>query len=183
MNKLTPPKEVLRGSILGEDHAADFARLTATAAKTENIVLLSFVGIEAVTASYLKAFLSPLLGEDAVNKCEAGLFPLVTEMSDDVREDLHSFLNDKGWLLSEVKESGGNYSFVRLIGCPESATEKTFLALRMTQGASATDLFELCEEKNVNQTAWNNRLMNLLRLRLAKRTKEGRVWIYQTTSN
>jgi hypothetical protein len=182
MLALEPSKEILRGSILGETHAADFARRVASLNLSGDLtILLDFGGIEAATASYLKQFFSPLLGRDESERVPCTVFPLATSVSDDLLDDLHSFLNDKGWMVIEVEKSGNGTSFVRLLGSPESATEKTFSLLREARQASAGSLFEASEDKSITQTAWNNRLTNLLKLRLATRRKLGRNWIYQTT--
>ena len=146
-------------------------------------VILNFHGIEAATASYLKKFFSPLLGDNETKLNSKAIFPVVTGLSDDLRDDLFSVFSDKGWVVCEAKIDGKTLSFVRLLGKPETTTETTFHLLKANPKASATSMFESSSDKTVAQTAWNNRLTTLFRLRLAKRFKEGRVWLYQTTFN
>ena len=180
MAELNPPKDVLRGSTLGDAHVADFARRTSHLAG-ESTVILNFRGIEDATASYLKRFFLPLLDDSSGIKVRAMVFPLVAEISDDVRDALHSFLSEKSWVVSEVQSNPTGVSFVGLLGNPESSTEETFNLVQRHQASSAFSLFEASQDNRITQTAWNNRLTNLVILRLAKRSKQGRVWIYQTT--
>lgn len=181
MGNLVPPKAVLRGSILGEVHAQDFAQsISAAYLAAGGTVILSFKNVEAATASYLKRFFSPLLGEEDLKTSEETIFPLVSDLCEDLREDLRSFLSDQGWVLCEVSLKG-KCEYVQLLGSPESSTETTYFLLKSRGEASANMLYELCDDKSITQTAWNNRLTNLLKLRLATRTKRGRVWMYKTT--
>jgi|GEM_PF-2897569 len=184
MTSLAPAKNILRGSIIGEDHAADLLkRLESGNCAATQIVILDFSEVEAVTASYLKKLLSPLLDSTTNGLKCGGIYPLVTCLSEDVREDLHSFLTEKGWLISEIRLEGSRVAFCRLLGSPEPATTHTFNLLREKQPASAYTLHESSEDKNITQTAWNNRLSTLLKLKLATRTKHGREWMYRTTFN
>jgi len=46
---------------------------------------------------------------------------------------------------------------------------------------TAADMYERHQEATTNQTAWNNRLVQLVEMRIARRSREGRFWIYEPT--
>ena len=66
-----------------------------------------------------------------------------------------------------------------LLGEVEPVALKTLLALNGVHQHTALDLHErFAREETISATGWNNRLADLFRARLARRTRQGKSWIY-----
>ena len=187
------------GAILGERHLqalgsslSSHAPLTGTGEK----VVLDFDDIQSATASYLKATLlwlhlcgqlvrgglsSPFpvrVQNDRPLACE--LFPFAAHIGPEIRIGLDDVFGGRGlpylvahkWDAEDVREA-------ELRGKVEPTVRRALLALLEAGPSSAADLHAVHgARENINLTAWNNRLTELYRLRLARRTKQGRNWLY-----
>lgn len=155
-------------------------------------VLLDFSGIESTSASYLKALVLPLLTyreptpsekagrSDSTFDLPQGIFPLVTGLTQEVREELEEVLRARSLPCLEALDwSQDRVCCAHLLGGMESVLVTTFLLLIREKAASATQLYCKYQGEQITITGWNNRLADLHRLRLATRRKEGRQWIYE----
>jgi hypothetical protein len=182
--KLKPSGARLNGSVTGEAHAEQVAKLLGeAAAPTAEILVLDFQGVESASSSYLKRLLNPLLApSEGGDDCSRQLSPVVVNVeSADLKEDLEDYLNGHHRALICAKMSGERLRFGNLLGQLDGAAEETFDELRQLKQATAAQLYERHGNRTTNQTAWNNRLAQLVELRIARRKKDGRFWIYQPT--
>lgn len=178
VKELSPKKTQLWGATLGKAHAASLeSRLQEVNLGDPAIFLLDFSGIDATSPSYLKQLLTPLLGPKSGERAVA----LISNLSDDVREDLAVFLSQRRWVMREVSASGAKVFPLTFVGELETTALETLCALEEAKEATAADLHQKCPDLKIAQTAWSNRLANLHELLLAVRIKVGRVWIYKST--
>jgi len=106
------------------------------------------------------------------------IFPMVTGLSSDVREELDELLLGRKLSALEIVELEGERVLkARLRGVREGMVADTLGILMRESEATASQLFERYGG-GINVTGWNNRLADVHRLRLARRRKEGRFWIY-----
>jgi hypothetical protein len=182
VHQLEPKSAHLHGATIGEDHAEQISKLVRGNSDS-TVVVIDFEGIVTASASYFKRVVSPFFQTPS----DSGLFvqetfPIgINITSTDLREELTDFLVGKGWVLIEAELEGTNLSKPRIIGELEGASEETYRELQEMGKATAAELHEKFPQKSVNQTAWNNRLAQLLDLRVAQRERSGRFWIYQPT--
>jgi len=190
------------GASLGQQHveplldllcSRTFEQTNFTPVPSE-IVLIDFEGIEAVTASYLKALILPILlgdqgaikskfAREDIGKPETSIYPAVTGLSEDVREELQDVLELRGLpCLEALKWGEAGIQKARLLGILDPILKTTYTMLQRAQSASATQLHSSYPGEQITITGWNNRLADLHRLRLATRTKQGRQWIYEPIS-
>lgn len=176
--KLKPVSNVLAGAGVAEEHRDQIIENIALASHSDSVILLDFAGVEAVTASYLKVTIPLFYGESELIADEPA-YPLYTNLSRSTEEDLDHFLAARGWPGMVVAVKYGKPNFSKLLGALEAAPTETLQRLSKIGFGSAADVMQLNGGTEVALTAWNNRLAELARLRLAKRTKKGRFWIYK----
>lgn len=178
----------LYGATLGEKHLNGLLR-EIVGLSDGALVILDFTGVEAASASYLKATYGRLLaaairsaGSSGVsNKIEHGedclnIYPTVAGLSEDVRGEFDLLLA----ALSLPGVEAGRWKGEKLIsgrvrGPLEGVLKETLQRVTTMRHATA---FDMVDERLRNPTAWNNRLADLYRLRLVRRVKEGRQWVY-----
>lgn len=178
---LVPAAARLNGATVGEAHAQQLQQLIAAAPSSDRgIVVLDFSGVESASASYLKRVLNPFF--DAPEMAEHETSPvLVNADATDLVEDLEDYVTGKGRVLIVAHEVDGRLQLARLLGRFDNAAAETFEELTELKEATALQLYERHRERTTNQTAWNNRLAQLVALRVARRRRNGRFWIYQPT--
>lgn len=183
VSHLLPQSARLAGSAIGDEHARQIGALLAVAAPGDRQAVFDFVGIDSASASYLKRVFNPFFeGVEVGDDIAAGFSPvLVNIAAPDLIEDLEDYLAGKDRALVVAAEDGPALRFMRLLGRLDGAAAETFDELRRLREVTAQRLFELHPERTTNQTAWNNRLAQLVALRVASRRREGRFWIYQPT--
>lgn len=160
-------------------------------ASGSELVIVDFSGIESATASFIKATILHLIRfsqlaadkptGDAPSKGTSilDIYPSVHALSTDVREELVEVLASQrlvclealAWNSQEITEA-------RLFGPLDGPLWTTLQALLESGGATASELHERYPDERINATAWNNRLADLYRLRLAARVRRGRHWVY-----
>jgi hypothetical protein len=141
------------------------------------VAVLDFRKIDAVTPSYLKQTLADLYR--VTDELSVGLFPLYSNLSTSAEEDLHHFLVAHNFPGLVVELKGKQIKFLKQIGTMEEAARETLFRLSSLGRGSAADVMATHGGSAIALTAWNNRLAELFRLRLATRIKNGRFWIYQ----
>ena len=182
VKKMNPAGAELNGATMGEAHVAELRGLIM-AAPSEGQVLLDFDGVASASASYLKRILNPFFVplSDA-ESFRREVFPVISNLnSKDLREDMEAYLasSERVLILAEKTEAG--VQFLDLLGPLDGAAAETFTALRNLKTATAAQLYFRDKDRMSNQTAWNNRLARLVEMRIARRRREGRNWIYQPT--
>lgn len=175
---LAPKTDILAGAALGEKHWEQIASVISAQA-TDTVTLFDFRGINAVTPSYLKKTLADLYRSNVIEQSSTRLFPLYTNLSRSTEEDLHHFLVAYELPGLVVQAKGKTLTFLNQIGCIEAAANETLSRLSSLGRGSAADVMGTANGSAIALTAWNNRLAELFRLRLATRVKIGRFWIYR----
>ncbi len=181
--ELQPSKAELWGATLAARHLSEvLPRVQSGPGDTTGtrFIIFSFLGINGVSPSYLKRFFAPVFGLGPDELEEAEIFPLVANLTQDVREDLSTFLNERGLTVREIELNANGVQHIRFVGDLERVARQTLDALEQFEEASAIELHAAYGEHGIAQTAWNNRLSNLHRIRLATRRKQGRTLIYQS---
>ena len=183
ISKLRPKSSRLAGSAIGDEHARQVAQQLQSAASGDNLAVFDFAGIESASASYLKRLLNPFLADiETGDEATARFSPVVVNATaTDLLEELDDYLAGKEKALVVAADDTAGLRFVRLLGRLDGAAAETFDELRRHREVTAQQLFERHPERTTNQTAWNNRLAQLVSLRIASRRREGRFWIYQLT--
>ena len=183
VSQLLPQSARLTGSAVGDEHSRQIGEMLATAASGDRLAVFDFTGIESASASYLKRVLNPFFGSaELSDEAVIGFSPVLVHVTTtDLIEDLEDYVAGKERALVVAADDGLALRFVRLLGRLDGAAAETFDELRRLKEATAQRLFELHPERTTNQTAWNNRLAQLVSLRVASRRREGRFWIYQPT--
>lgn len=181
ISHLIPAGVRLNGATVGEAHAQQLQQLIAAASASDRgVVVLDFAGVESASASYLKRVLNPFFEAPAMADHEISPV-LVNADATDLVEDLEDYVAGKGRVLIVAREVDNQLQLARLLGRFDNAAAETFEELTELKEATALQLYERHRERTTNQTAWNNRLAQLVELRVARRRRDGRFWIYQPT--
>lgn len=179
MKKLAGHAKLLTGATLARKHLdAIITRIPSRPDEGDHIILLlDFQGVEFVSASYLKGTAITLAKE---HSSDIALFPVVHNLSVEMREELWVACEAERFPCLEVlRLTQEDLISGRMYGDIDNAFKRSLQLLEKTTPATAADLAERSKNEQINLTAWNNRLAELFRLRLATRTKEGRFWKYQ----
>lgn len=198
LNSLT----VASGAVTGKLHADRVAALLGGLDDDElgSRVLFDFDGIEMVTASYLKAsvlwamtcgrmhagIIDPeeLRQLDATHFRPLSIFPLVAGANAEVEIELQEVFGGRGLACVVASEwTTKRILSGRVVGKLEPTGAKTLKAIKGLLEFTAYDLQDRFPKEGVNATAWNNRLVELYRLRLLRRRKQGKFWKYQPVAD
>lgn len=176
--------QFLTGATLGEEHRERVAEavLKSAGESDQVITVLDFDGVGVATASYFKAAVLGLAKENlrSLNHSEVAVFPVVHNLSEDVAEELTIVCQSEWFPCLEVtKYTQKGLLAGRLHGEIDGSLKRTLQLLQTFTPGTAASLAEQLPNEKVNPTAWNNRLAELFRLRLATRYKEGRFWKYE----
>ena len=154
---------------------------------------LDFSGLKSVNGSYVRATVLWLLRcamawrkqVEEVDPAGDGLRPLpivklfVQNLDTEVRDEISIVCRDALLPCIEVSPLGEG----ALLGHLDRAFSHCLASIQAIGGkGSAQDLHEQIGGE-VKVTAWNNRLAGLYELMLLQRSKVGRFWIYETTTN
>lgn len=182
--KLKPSRLQLNGATLGQSHSEQVTKLLHEGRCGElQLVFLNFAGIQTASPSYLKRLLGPFFAPSGGPvTIEAEVCPVAINVdSADLKEDLQTYLSAKGAALVVAEVLRGEAKFTQLLGVLDKAAEQTFAELQKLKKATAAQLYERHPGQTSNQTAWNNRLAQLVDMRVARRSRHGRFWVYQPT--
>lgn len=183
LSTLTPTTSHPTGSIIGDEHARQIIEAYRASESADAIVLLDFVGIAAVSASYLKRITSLWFTDEqkSLGSFASPALVLANVSGPDLLEDIETFLRSKDKVALLASSVGESIRFSRILGALEGAAAETFEELQKWTEVTAQVLYERYPNRTTNQTAWNNRLAQLFEMRIARRRKEGRLWIYSPT--
>lgn len=170
---------ILSGALRGQDLLAKLLREVAVEPASPEPLFLDFSGVEVATASFLRE--SVLAFRDFVRGRRSMIYPVITNISDAVREDLTELVNSRGGVLMTcLLADDGTVSAPRMIG---NLDPKQQLTLDLVRQRGETDAGELMREfgasETVGATAWNNRLSALVSLGLIMELSYGRTKRYK----
>lgn len=195
------------GATLGQEHRRPLVELldrnlVRDGGQSVAVVVLDFFGIESASASYIKATLVALAqaGERASRENPESLaepepdalpplpiYPMVAGLAPDVADEIDLVLRDtRGACFEALACTATGVARAAVRGPVEDGLRWTLELLARTRVVTATQLHEQFSydrtgrARAVTVTAWNNRLAELNRLRLAHRTRQGRQWLYHS---
>ncbi|UJR86676.1 Hypothetical protein I5071_87770 [Sandaracinus amylolyticus] len=155
------------------------------------MLVLDFAPVRSATASYLKVFwLSVVRAGERWMQAQASVaiegepptvdvYPVLTNLTEDVREEFAVLAKAEGVCAIEARlPRDSELGVVHVHGVLEPSVRETILALSMHGPVSAAAL-HAAQGSKLAATAWNNRLNELCRLRLATRRKVGRQMVYE----
>lgn len=196
IGKMTPRTTKPVGATLGEQHLADARRAIADGTLAEGaLVILDFAGMETTNSSYLRATALWLLrcGQLSVRPDEMlarsgdpnlprpyDIYCALTNVEGEVAQETEDFFNSRPIpILIARKLSGKSIVSATLAGNLEPVLKKTLSLVCLAGAVSATELHARFKSQGVSVTAWNNRLADLCALRLIRRQRQGKQWIYE----
>jgi hypothetical protein len=144
--------------------------------KTGELVTLDFSDVLVVTASWISAMLLPLYRWAADEQTD--LFFVIaygpdTDWLDDLR--LVARHNRRFFL---VRPAAAKSDAVTLLGPMDEAERRTLEKVTELGEATGAMLERECPEEKIRATGWNNRLKDLHKKRVLRRTKRGREQVY-----
>jgi hypothetical protein len=176
------------GANVGSRHRSTLAEQLGSGAG--EILVFDFSGVRSATASYLKATALWFLkaGRHHVDGAPEprseiqpiNVFTIVANLNDEIREELGEVLASQRLACAEALEyDETTVRRAHIHGPLDETLVATLMSLAKLEAATAPALAEANPDVKINVTGWNNRLSELTRLRLAKRKKDGRFWVYQ----
>ncbi len=194
--KMKPPTPKAVGATLGEQHFADVRKSIADGtAEDGTVFVLDFTGIETTNGSYLRASALWLLrcGQltvrpdemlagtaDPTSPTPADIYCLLANVQGEVAQEVDDFFNSRSLpiLVARTLSAKGVES-ATIAGTLEPVLRKTLALVSRSGAVTATELHSRSKTEGVSVTAWNNRLADLCALRLIRRRREGKQWIYE----
>jgi hypothetical protein len=173
----------LHGGSIGETHAHQVREIIAQQQDDPESVILDFSGVKGATASYLKRLINPFfLPPGDLDGFPREIAPILINVdSNDLKEEIEDFLTGKGRVLILADRKTDPPKFSKLLGQLGGAAAETFQELQALKRTTAAELYGRHQADSSNQTVWNHRLLQLVDLRVARRNREGRFWIYEPT--
>lgn len=179
----------LAGASVAQAHRRGLDAILEEVAPDEPVlVAIDFGNVRSATASYLKVMWLSVAraGEQwlrgvsthADDPLARDVYPVLTGLGAELREELGVLGRAEKACPIEAPSLGKRGpSRIVLLGDLEPSVRETVDALGRYGRASATEL-HVAHGSKLAATAWNNRLTEVCRLRIATRTKEGRQYVY-----
>jgi hypothetical protein len=162
-----------------EDFAL-FEKLISGGPPGETIVW-DWSGVKIATASYLAGTCIPLFKRTLSGELDK--FFVLSGLNENCAEELKLVLNAESLvMLVADRLKGAHLESARPLGKLDQSYLETFTAALRKRTVSATGLYKNSESgshSKIGKTAWINRLSNLNRFRLLRRTKVGREFVYE----
>ncbi len=179
--KLKPFSARLHGAAIGEEHARQVRDLIGGHPESDDSVILDFAKVEGASASYLKRLLHPFFAPPGdPERLPREIAPIAINVeAADLTEELDDYLAGKGRAMVLADRIAVRPRFRQLLGRLDGAAAETFRELQTLKKATAAELYDRHRQETTNQTAWNNRLVNLVAMRIARRSRVGRFWVYE----
>jgi hypothetical protein len=194
--KATPRTTKAVGATLGEEHLAGIRKALADGRLADgSLVVLDLEGIEATNGSYLRATALWLLRcgqltvrpddlltgtNDPKSPRPYDLYCALANVVGEVAQEVEDFFNARPIpILIARKLSADRIDSATLAGNLEPVLRKTLSLLSQSGAVSASDLHSRFKREGISVTAWNNRLADLCALRLIRRQRQGKQWIYE----
>ena len=157
------------------------------------IVVFDVSGIDLASTSFFKSSVLPLFQSarlstepgaqtmaDAFGLPALNVFPVLAGARPEVEELADEIFGRRSFPLLSLKFDGEqNLAGGRLVGFLDDALAKTLRNWKENERHTAASLQEKFPEQGITQTAWSNRLNDLWRVRLLRRVRQGKAWIYQ----
>jgi hypothetical protein len=170
--------DTLLGKTDGQRDAPKFVNLVLGDDREESL-LWDWTGIQVATASYFATTLIPLM--KMITSGELAKYFLLTGLNKNCLDELSLVLNAEGLVAMVVKMRSEKVASVDLVGKLDAVYTSTFKEVLRHGAISAAKLFKESQQRGKSQigkTAWVNRLTGLNRLRLLRKEKVGREFIF-----
>jgi hypothetical protein len=183
------------GATLGQDCIEKVLPGLEAATDDDIALILDLTGIQAVNASFLKAtaFWAFQCGQASVKQQPRTsderwavrplrVFPAVTGCSGEVMSDVDDFFSGRQLPILHVDERTADRMIKgHLLGRLDPVLEKTLTGLVAAGEATAAELAATSDDA-ITLNGWNNRLADLHLLRLARRRRRSKFWVYTPTT-
>ncbi|HTU32911.1 MAG TPA: hypothetical protein VMF66_03820 [Candidatus Acidoferrum sp.] len=144
-------------------------------------VVLDWSNVEIATASYLGATFVPLLRMAMQGQLDR--YFVVAGLNKTCLEELKLVLELQNLVALTGEWKDGSIQDPQVIGRLEPVYAATLNAVQNAEAASAADLFKKDGGRaRIGKTGWINRLSNLHRLRLVRKQRVGREYLFQSLS-
>jgi hypothetical protein len=111
---------------------------------------------------------------------EPGRYFIIIGLNKVCLEELKLVLELQGLVALVGEWKGGGIQNVEVLGSLDPAYVETLDAVQQVDAASATDLHKKHQGRTrIGKTGWINRLSNLHRLRLVRKQRVGREYVFQ----
>ena len=170
--------DTLVGKTDGQRDAPKFVNLVFGDDREETL-LWDWSGIEVATASYFATTITPLMR--MITSGELAKYFLFTRLNKNCLDELSLVLNAEGLVAMMVHMKGEKVASVDLVGKLDSVYANTFREVIRHGAISAAELFKHFQHRGkpqIGKTAWVNRLTGLNRLRLLRKEKVGREFVF-----
>jgi hypothetical protein len=170
--------DTLVGKTDGQRDAPKFVNLVFGDDREETL-LWDWSGIEVATASYFATTITPLMR--MITSGELAKYFLFTRLNKNCLDELSLVLNAEGLVAMMVHMKGEKVASVDLVGKLDPVYANTFREVIRRGAISAAELFKHSQHRGKSQigkTAWVNRLTGLNRLRLLRKEKVGREFVF-----
>ncbi len=156
------------------------------------VVALDLTNVSLATTSYIKASMLPLFftGQRYADQTGSGLsdasgiptlnlYPVFCNVNDEVLDTMNEVFAGRRlpFLIATLSEN--ELSSGKIYGFLDEALLRTIRLIHLRDNVTALELAAEFPQENIKPTAWNNRLNDLWRFRLLRRTKRGKAWWYQ----
>jgi hypothetical protein len=139
-------------------------------------VLLDFVGVDGVNASWLNSAISPLFPWSGGGQVD--VFPILCNFPTKDRDELELVCQLNGQCFPLAIDVSRASHTVELVGPLDPALEITLQNVVERGEVTGADLGRDVESVGIGPTGWNNRLRELYERRLVFRKNEGRKQLY-----
>jgi len=169
---------LLAGSKLGRKHLPLLVSAALTGGKGETVVW-DWSGVELATSSYFASTMAPLLRMAMAGEME--MYPVFLGLNTQSLEELKIVLEaERMPVFLAKRKTGPEFGGVTVIGKLDEAYLDTLReVLRKKEVSTRSLIMSDQNQRKVSQTAWINRLVRLNRLRLVRRKKIGREFVYK----
>ena len=170
--------DTLVGKTDGQRDAPKFVNLVFGDDREESL-LWDWSGIEVATASYFATTLIPLMR--MITSGELAKYFLLAGLNRNCLDELTLVLNAEELVAMIVQMKGNKVASVDLVGKLDPVYVSTFREVVRHGAVSAAELFKNSQHRGKSQigkTAWVNRLTGLNRLRLLRKEKVGREFVF-----
>lgn len=169
----------------------------ASAGELGIVVGFDLADVDLATTSFLKTSVLPLFQSsrlstdpaaqtmtDAFGLPSLNAFPVIVNAKPEVEELADEIFGRRGFpLLSLKMDAGSEFVGGRMVGFLDEVLARTMRGWGDGERHTAASLQDKFPDQAITQTAWSNRLNDLWRVRLLRRVRQGKSWIYQPVAN
>jgi hypothetical protein len=171
LRRIAKDNDVLAGSSMGRRISNSLWKIAKSC--PPGLFVIDAFGVEVATSSFLR---EGIVGfKSFVRRERPELYPVLSNLTPDVEEELVGLLNQMGDAFWLFNISQGAIKTHRLIGRIDPKLKETLELIENGQGYDAATLWKGTNStESVGVTAWNNRLANLSKQGLVFESRVGK---------